>query len=354
MATTDYGVNANETVKLWGRKLFRESLKQTFLRRFMGTNSNSIVQIKDDTTKGPGDRVTNILRVQLTGDGISGDSTLEGSEEALSTFTQNVLIDQLRHAVRSGGRMTEQRIPFSVRDEARLGLQDWWADRIDTALFNQLAGNNAQGDTKFTASNSVTAPDSAHHFWPDATTVSADESLTAAETMTIDLIDNLVMQAKIATPVLRPIMESGEARYVMFLHPGQVNALRTSTDTGQWLDIQKAAMQGGNVAKNPIWTGALGMYNQTILHESTRVPLGVNSSSAGAVANTRRAIFCGGQAATIAFGRNNGGASMTWVEELFDYQNQLGVSAGMVYGAIRNIFNAETFGSFVLSTYSTV
>ena len=68
----------------------------------------------------------------LTGDGIEGDGTLEGNKEALTTYTDDVVINQLRHAVRSGGKMSEQRIPFSVREEARLGLQDWWRDRFDT------------------------------------------------------------------------------------------------------------------------------------------------------------------------------------------------------------------------------
>ena len=150
MAITSYGTNANETVKVWSRKLFRESLKATWLYKFMGEGTDSIIQVLDDLAKGPGDNVKNILRVQLTGEGIEGDATLEGNEEALTTYTDNFYISQLRHAVRSGGRMTEQRIPFSIREEARQGLTDWFSDRIDTALFNQLAGNTAQTDTRYT------------------------------------------------------------------------------------------------------------------------------------------------------------------------------------------------------------
>lgn len=132
MAQSSWGVNANEAVKLWSRKLMREALKQTWASKFMGTDSNSLCQILDDTSKGPGDRVRSILRMQLGGAGIQGDGTLEGNEESLVTYTDDIVIDQLRHAVRSGGKMSEQRIPFSVREEARMGLQDWWADRWDT------------------------------------------------------------------------------------------------------------------------------------------------------------------------------------------------------------------------------
>ena len=49
------------------------------------------------------DVVTQGLRVKLSGTGVAGDDTLEGNEEALTTYSQNFFIDQLRHATRSKG-----------------------------------------------------------------------------------------------------------------------------------------------------------------------------------------------------------------------------------------------------------
>jgi uncharacterized protein DUF4043 len=63
MAVTSYGVNAAEAVKLWSKKLAREALKETFASRFMGTDSNSLCVIKDETQKGPGDRIRCLLRI---------------------------------------------------------------------------------------------------------------------------------------------------------------------------------------------------------------------------------------------------------------------------------------------------
>ena len=132
MAVSSWGVNDPEAVKLWSRKTMQEALKMTLANRFSGEDSDSLLQLKDETSKSAGDRITTILRMQLTGNGIAGDNSLEGNEESLVTYTQNVLIDQLRHAVRSGGEMSEQRVPFSVREEARMALQDWWSARFDT------------------------------------------------------------------------------------------------------------------------------------------------------------------------------------------------------------------------------
>lgn len=358
MAVTSYGVNAPEAVKLWSRKLFREALKKTWASKFMGTSSNSLCQIVEDTSKGPGDRVRVILRMLLSGDGIVGDGTLEGNEEALTTYTDDIFIDQLRHAVRSGGKMSEQRIPFSVREEARDGLEDWWADRIDTWFMTQLSGtflNSGDTDTSTvlrTGLQDPIAPSAGNILLAsgDDTTEASVASAVSANILTLDMIDNLVRVAKTNSPQIRPVKVGGSDYFVMFIHPDQTYDLRTNTNTGQWLDIQKAAMQGGDVGENPVFTGALGVYNGVILHESTRVPAGGSQTATATLSNCRRAIFCGAQSAAMAYGRGFGGNRMSWTEELFDYRNQLGVSAGMIGGLKKMVFNSADFGTIVQVT----
>ena len=349
MATTSYGVNNALAVKAWSKKLFVDALKKTYFEKFMGKTATSLIQIKDEVSKGPGDRITIGLRMQLSGDGVQGDGTLEGNEESLTTYSDNVYIDQLRHAVRSSGKMSEQRVPFSVRDEAKSGLEDWWAGRMDYWFFNQLAGNTAVSDTRYTGNQAAVAPSTNRKVFVNG---SADESQTSTYVFNLNLIDKCVERAGTYNPTIRPIKVNGEDKYVMFLHPYQVYDLRTSTSSGQWLDIQKAAMMGGKIADNGIYTGALGEYNNVILHQAYRVPTGVNSSTGAAISTVRRAIFCGAQAACMAYGQKDQGGEMSWVEELFDYQNQLGVSAGMIAGLKKTQFNSEDFGTITVSTYA--
>jgi len=137
----------------------------------------------------------------------------------------------------------------------------------------------------------------------------------------------------------------------MFLHPYQVTNLRGGAAAlGTWTDIQKAAMTGGLVDRNPIFTGALGVYNGVILHESTRVTPGVANTTSITATNCRRAVLCGAQAVSLAFGQDNSDEQMTWVEEFFDYGNQLGVSAGCIFGLKKNVFNSTDFGTIVGTT----
>lgn len=94
------------------------------------------------------------------------------------------------------------------------------------------------------------------------------------------------------------------------------------------------------------------MYNNTILHMDKRVPTGVSAATGLALANVRRAIFAGAQGGVIGFGRDyNSTTQFKWVEELFDYENKLGVCAGLVYGMKKTQFTiAGTATDFAVET----
>jgi N4-gp56 family major capsid protein len=349
MSMTSYGVNAAEAVKLWSKRLAREVRKATYAGKFIGQSDDSLIQLRPETGKDNGDRVRITLRMQLSGDGVQGDSTLEGQEEALTTYTDDLLIDQLRHATRSKGKMSEQRVPFSVREEGMSGLRDWWATRFDVSIFNHLCGYTVQTDTRYTGNNAVIAATSTRVVRQNA--VANDETLGSSDKFTVATIDTAVAVAKTLSPQIRPIKIDGEDHYVVFLHPYQVRDLRQA-QSAQWYDIQKARLQGGERDNNPLFKGSLGVWNNCILHETNYVSQGVNSSTGAADTDTRRAILCGAQALALAFGKDHSFEKYTWVEELFDYQNQLGVSAGCIFGTKKMVFNSADFGVIVMPSYA--
>lgn len=362
MATTNYAVNHPLAVKLWSKELFHDVIGESFLGKFMGKSPSSLLQIKDETKKGAGDTIYVGLRTRLSGDGIQGDSTLEGSEEALTTHRDSFVINQLRHAVRSGGEMSQQRVHFSVRDEAKDGLQDWWTERLETSFANQLAGNTAQTDTKYTGHNATVAPTATYRLLCGGTAIAAEGSLSATTTHALKLadLDRAVALAKtqqssggISYERIRPIRVDGKDMYVCFMHPWAIHQLRRDASTaGNFFDIQKAAMQGGKYSENPIVTGGNFVYNNVIVHEWSYLPNIVTSPASGAVTDFRRAVFCGAQAGVIGFGQKSQSTKMSWVEELFDYENQLGVAAGMIFGIKKSVFNGVDFGTIVLSGYA--
>ena len=358
MAQTEFGVNDPLARKAWSKKLAAETIAKTYVGKFIG-GDDALIHEKTDLKKSAGDTITCGLRVQLQGDGVQGDNTLEGNEEAIDFHSDSIVIDQLRHATRSKGNMSEKRVPYSMRKVQKDALSDWHAERLDASAFNQMCGYTVQTDVRFTGMNAVSAPTSARRIFVGST--KTDEGQGSGDIFTLEMIDYAREKAMTASiedgtgPIIRPFKYQGEELYVAFLHPFQVTALRTGSGS-RWKEIQDALLQGGDGKKNPLFTGAVGMYNKTIIHETRRITPGVHSSTGAAVSTTRRAVFCGAQAAAIASGGSDDGTKYSWTEEMFDYGNQLGVSAGKIYGLKKCVFQpdsgsgGEDFGVIVMSS----
>lgn len=352
MSVTSFSVNNALSNKLWAKKLNVEALKETYFGRFMGEGSDNMIQVKTELDQNAGDKVTIGLRVQLTGNGVTEGQTLQGNEESLTLYNDSIVINELAHAVRvkNKGTIDAQRVPFNLRNEGKSGMKDWFANRFDTCMANQLTGNTLVTDPRFTGNNAITA--STNIFRPNGDTDDATVNGDNTAKMSIQFLDALVERAETASPLIRPIMVEGERKYLAFLHNYQVTDLRNSTSAGQWLDIQKSALAGGIGAKSPIYTGALGEYNNVVLHKWVRLPNGISNAGA-AQTSTRRGVFCGAQAAAVGFGKEFAkGSHFKWVEELFDYERELGVSAQTVWGIKKSVYNAADFAVIPFTTYA--
>lgn len=352
MSTTNFAVNDPLSNKLWAKKLNAEVLKPTYFGRFMGEDSTNMIQLKTELDQNAGDKVTIGLRVQLNGDGVTEGQTLQGNEENLTTYNDALIINELAHAVRvkNKGTIDAQRVPFNLRNEGKSGLQDWFSDRFDSCMANHLAGNTLVTDPRYTGNNVITAPTAFVRpaGYTDDAAVNADNTAK----FNLQLVDTCIERAETRSPVMRPIMVNGEKKWLMFLHNYQVTDLRTNTSTGQWLDIQKAALAGGAASKSAIYTGALGEYNNVILHKWYRLPSGISNAGA-AQTSTRRAVFCGAQAGAVGFGKEfSKGSHFKWIEDLFDYERELGVSAQTIWGIKKSVFNGQDFASIVCTTYA--
>ncbi len=363
MAVRTYGVNDPLTNKLYSKRLAVQSIQETYVQRFMGTNPYSLCQVRNETQRGAGDRITIGLRLSLNGAGVIGGNTLEGNEESFQTQDDSIIIDKLRHAtrVKGQGSISQQRVPFDLREEGLDDLAQWWADRKDTWFANQLCGNTAGDgtggdesfgtDIRYTGLQATVAPDSDHvlSFASVADDTALDALTSASTLMRLRHIDVAVENAKRLNPLIRPIKIGGKNYYVMFIHTIAATDLRLDAETaGNWFDIQSKALQGGDIAGNPIFDGSLGVYNNTILHEWERVtPGAVGTTQAAGV---RRNVFCGAQACWSAFGQGYGAGRFNWVEKLFDYDEELGVSAGCIGGLKASRFNSQDFGKIVVPT----
>ncbi|MGF3026517.1 N4-gp56 family major capsid protein [Methylobacterium aquaticum] len=369
MGTTAFGLNDALAVKLWSKKLAAEATKALDIAPLFGEGTGSVIQIKTETSKGPGDSITFGLRMQLSGNGFTSSDRAEGNGEQLTTNSDKVSIDELGHVVgvRSKNTIDQQRIPFDLREESRAGLADWFQLRTSVTFFNHVCGNTAanfvqvdgSGGLKFTGNNVVVAPTRVVR--PNGK--ANDGALVApvngagGDIMTLDLIDAAVEIAKTGGNAgdikMRPVKVAGMGEmWVMYLHSTQVTQLRRNTAQGQWFDIQKAAIQGGQVTKNPIFDGSLGVYNNVVLRESQQVTMGVAADGRTVIPTVRRAVLLGAQAATAAFGKGGGEGKYRWNEELYDHKRELEVSAWSIWGMKKTAYNGRDFAAIVIPTYA--
>ncbi|MCZ2328875.1 N4-gp56 family major capsid protein [Bartonella sp. F02] len=370
MAVTHVDINDALAVRTWSKLLNQEVSKAISIAPLIGRDSNSIIQLKEETNKASGDAITFSLRVQLRGDGVSEGERLEGKEEELQFSNDRLVINELAHAarVKNEGTIDQQRLLYNLRTEAKNGLVDWYADRLSMMFFIQVCGYTEK-TMKFEGEvislkpvhygfNAPKSPSDKRIIRPKGK--DKDEILRSDDIFTLELIDQAVERAKLANPKIRPVRIDGENVYVLYLHPTQVRQLRTNTAEGQWLDITKAIYSGSRM-KNPIYNGSLGMYNGVILRESEHVTEGVSTTTEteGRLSNIRRAVLLGAQSAVIAFGKGRAATRYQLVEELFDYEREFGVAAKTIIGMKKTRFEipsssqgAQDFGSIVISTYA--
>lgn len=353
MAVQGFSTSNALSPRVWAKMVEAEAFKKAVVSPFIGKSSSSLIQLREELTKQPGDKLRITLRAQMdeTVRPKQGNAGLEGNERLINYFYDDLVIDQIRDAHRLYNVIDPQRVPFDQRDEARAALADLATSWLENWFFNQVAGAVYADDIDTSLTGNQAVPASEAIYRPNS--VANDESLGTSDTFKIELIDALVERAKTRTFPIRPAEIAGLGRYyVLFLHSYQVTPLRAVDSF--WTALNRDMLRSGKFAEdNPLFTGALGTYNGTLLVESTRVPNGVNSSTSAADTDTRRAIFCGAQTACLAVGRQGGEPDrFRWVEKFFDYDNELGISVGMVGGLKRLQFNSTDFGSIVVPTYA--
>jgi N4-gp56 family major capsid protein len=347
-------------VKRWAATLATQVNRNSYFnKKFVGKGENNIIEEKMDLSSDAGDRVSFDLSVKLKQRPTFGDARVKGKEEQLKFFSDEVVIDQMRHPVSAGGRMSRKRTLHDMRKIAKDRLAEYWTQYIDEMYFIYLSGARGMNeefiepaDYTGLATNPLQAPDAAHILFGGDATGKGD--LSTADVMTTDLIERVATHAKMirakdtdATDMM-PVDVEGEKHFVTVMSPYQAHTMRTASGS-KWLDFQKAAAAAEG-RKNPIFKGNMGMINNVVLHEHENV-IRFNDYGTGSDLPAARALFLGRQAGVVAYG-TPGGMRYMWKEEMEDYDNEPIVVAGVIMGVKKSRYNGRDFGVIALDTYA--
>jgi N4-gp56 family major capsid protein len=324
--------NAALQPALWRKQLFADVRDMLYMNRFIGATEQSMIQELEDLKKEAGSNISFGLGMKLSGSGIAGDTTLEGSEEAMVDYDEDVAINQLRHAVILTGKMDEKKNVYNMRTSAKNRLADWFAERIEAEIFDKLCGKASS-----TFSNTPTAAAASRSVFAGGQAAVGD--VTSTMKMDTKVLDKAKEVAKLASPKVKPLRINGKEYYVAFLHTYDVTALKQDPVYNQ--SVREAGQRGED---NPIFSGAVSNYNGIIIHEHDYV---YRTNDGNTSAYVSRNVLCGQQAGVIAWGE-----PVNWTEKSFDYGNQWGIACGAIFGVIKPLFNSVDYGVVTMFTAS--
>src|SRR3990167_6809775 len=203
---------AGLTPQIWDDEFFRDYVRMSRYKRYMGTDEAAIFQLKEDLTKKKGDRVTIALVNELTGAGVTGNTTLKGNEERLNSRSDTLIVDVLRHSV-AVDDWDVQKSVIDLRNAGRVQLREWaqkmLRDACTTAL-GQVANvafepaTNAPRDTWQSDNRDrlVVGPTAATTAY--ATFASAISAVTAGAQLSPNILSLMKRLAQPASPKGKP------------------------------------------------------------------------------------------------------------------------------------------------------
>lgn len=331
------------TVQQWDSKFFLEALNANIFKPFMGTATNSIIQVNEDLTKKPGDSVTFSLVNKLGSDGVTGSATLEGNEEEMLTRSQKVTIDQKRNAVRIPV-LEDQFSSIPLRMAGKDVLMDWSMEllRDDTIeAMNSILGINYSDASE--ANKDIWIVDNADRVQFGALKSNLTAGDHSASLLNLDNTNDKLTSAaislmkriaKLSAPRIRPLKpRQGGVTSDSFILFTPSLLLRDLTEDAAFLQANREARNRGKM--NPIFAGADYIFDNVAVIEVEDIAVDTGAGAGGI--DVAPCFLCGAQAVAHAWAKRPQS-----IEEEFDYRDKQGIAIRQWFKVDKMIFGSST------------
>jgi N4-gp56 family major capsid protein len=270
-------VRAGLTPQQWDDQYFSEYIRDNRFMRYMGTTENAIIQVKEDLTRKPGDRVT-FAAVRAIGGGVTGNQVLVGNEAELDNRSMTVAVAPLRNAVVET-EWDEQKSAIDLREAAKTGLKNWSLEKlredciIACKSIPNSAGVNGPYETALAADRNAWLVANSDRVLFGASVSNASSGVQATALATIDntadklstaIISLAKRRAQTARPRMRPTKVSGDQEwYVLLCNPMSFRDLQADP---AMIQANRTA-RPREVMDNPLFTGDSLMWDGVIIRE---------------------------------------------------------------------------------------
>lgn len=311
------------TPQQWDDQFFTAYVRESRFKRYMGTDENAVIQLKEDLSKKRGDRVTFALVNELTGAGVTGNTTLEGNEEALDSRSHAVTVAPLRHAVAITD-WDEQKSAIDLRNAGKTMLKMWAMTKMRDAIITALGSINGVAYASASeAQKDAWLVDNADRvlFGATKSNASSNDHSTSlanidntADKLTPAVISLAKRIAQTASPKIRPIKTSeDEEWFVMFAGP---QAFRDLANDATMVQANRDARVRG--MDNPLFTGGSLVWDGVIIREIPEIAAVSNGTI-----DCNPNYLVGAQAVGVAWAQRT--KSTTQVTD-FEFRHGVGVS----------------------------
>jgi len=335
-------VAAANTEEVWDNNFFTSYVRENRFKRYMGTDENAVIQVKEDLTKKAGDGITIPLVGELVGAGQTGNGLLEGNEEALGNYGHKIEVATRRHAVAVTDN-DQQFTGIGLRDAAKPMLKKWAMKKLRTDIITALASKSgtAYGSASEAVKDAWLVANSDRVLFGTGVGAYTDHSadlllVTASMKLTKEVVSQAKARAETASPIIGPVTVSEDSEtYVMFVGSGAFRDLKTDLATS----LQNAQERGDS---NPLWNDGDLMWDGVIIRKIQEIAtIGTVGASS---ARLEPYFLCGVQALGVAWAQRTKSTTDTR-----DYGFVKGVGIHEMIGVEKLIYNGKDHG--VLTGY---
>lgn len=323
MAQTVISSTHDATVKKWVPLVLKDARNDTWLTDFIG-GADMPIQEMANAGKGSGDRQRYNLYPSM--ENISwkvGNETLEGSEANPEPTTDDINIEEYRAAVRYEMNLNEIRLATNLPQEAQSLLKTAVRVQIERLIMNTATG---KGDGVRTGGTEAIS----HFVLPagraNKASIVATDLLTPAQISRAKYyaLNGYESGSGVVRPPLRPFMIEGSPHLLLVITPFQAYDLVRNSEFQQ--ARREAEVRG---EKNPLFTGAVGVWDGVIIKTHNMVPTTLISGSD----YYAESFLIGQQGLAWCWGKEP-----KMILSQFDYEKYTGVAFDMICGVNKSRF----------------
>jgi hypothetical protein len=348
------------TPQVWDDQFFTEYVRTNRFRRYMGVSPDNVIQVKEDLSRKPGDRIS-FATARALGGGVTGNTVLEGNEAELDTRSLAVKISPLRNAV-VVTEWDEQKSAIDLRNVARPGLRTWAQERmredfiIAGKAIPDSGGNMQRWELASAADKNAWLVANADRVLFGSSKANASSLVVATALATVDntadkltpaVVSLAKRMAQTAAPRIAPTRtrEEDEEWYLMFANPMSFRDL--ANDPVMTQANRDARVRG--VDTNPLFTGGSLVWDSVIIREipEMNLPIAATTKSIGQTGGILAGVGTAGINVGFNFLCGAGAFGAAWAQRLRsttdvrDYGFRHGVGVQEIRGIEKLMFGTD-------------